>query len=71
MGEPLKIYHKGMRRTDKQRDEAEAWALFAESPMVHLASTDPSGRPTLRALHGVVHDGCLVFHGAHEGDKAG
>ena len=58
-----------MRRKDKLRPEAEAWALLAAAPSVHLAAVLSDGSPLIRALHGVVHEGGLVFHGAPKGEK--
>ncbi len=49
--------------------DADALALLARVPVVHLATTAPDGRPILRAVHGVVVDGALVFHGAPAGEK--
>jgi nitroimidazol reductase NimA-like FMN-containing flavoprotein (pyridoxamine 5'-phosphate oxidase superfamily)/GNAT superfamily N-acetyltransferase len=49
--------------------EADALALLARVPVVHLATTAPDGRPILRTVHGVVVDGALVFHGAPAGEK--
>ena len=49
--------------------EAEAVALLARSPVVHLASSDEEGAPVLRTVHGVVVDGALMFHGAPAGEK--
>jgi N-acetylglutamate synthase-like GNAT family acetyltransferase/nitroimidazol reductase NimA-like FMN-containing flavoprotein (pyridoxamine 5'-phosphate oxidase superfamily) len=51
-------------------DGAAALALLADSPVVHLASTDAEGRPLLRTLHSVVLDGALHFHAAPVGEKA-
>jgi GNAT superfamily N-acetyltransferase/nitroimidazol reductase NimA-like FMN-containing flavoprotein (pyridoxamine 5'-phosphate oxidase superfamily) len=59
-----------MRRTDKQRPNAEAWRLFAQAPLIHLTAVGPDGLPVLRALHGVVHQDILYFHGADLGEKA-
>lgn len=49
---------------------AEAVALLAEAPVVHLASTNERGEPVLRALHAVVLDEAVWFHGAPVGEKA-
>ena len=49
--------------------EGDALALFARAPTMHLASVDPSGRPILRTVHGVVVDGRIAFHGGDHGDK--
>jgi nitroimidazol reductase NimA-like FMN-containing flavoprotein (pyridoxamine 5'-phosphate oxidase superfamily)/ribosomal protein S18 acetylase RimI-like enzyme len=52
-------------------DEATARSVFAETPVVHLASTLPDGRPLLRTVHAALVDGSLIFHGAVEGEKLG
>ncbi len=49
---------------------AEALALLAEAPVVHLATTTPDGAPVLRTLHSVVVDGDVCFHAAAVGEKA-
>lgn len=49
---------------------AEAVALLAGAPAVHLASTHERGEPVLRTLHAVVLDGAIWFHGAPVGEKA-
>ena len=49
--------------------DAEALALLAAAPHVHLASTDAAGQPILRVLHAVVVDGAVYFHGAPAGEK--
>jgi nitroimidazol reductase NimA-like FMN-containing flavoprotein (pyridoxamine 5'-phosphate oxidase superfamily)/ribosomal protein S18 acetylase RimI-like enzyme len=49
--------------------DEDARALLAAAPFVHLATTDAEGRPVLRALHGVAHDGWLAFHGSPVGEK--
>ncbi len=59
-----------MRRTDKLRPEAEAWEVISRAPVLHLAAVAPDGRPLLRALHGVVKDGAVWFHGSSSGEKA-
>lgn len=54
------------------RGEAQdAWALFARSPVLRLASTTAQGAPLLRTLHAVVIDGALCFHGGPVGEKVG
>lgn len=52
-------------------DPAAALALLARAPVVHLATTRPDGAPVLRAVHAAVVDGCVAFHGARTGEKAG
>lgn len=47
----------------------QALAYLAGAPYVHLASTTADGAPVLRAVHGVVVDGWLAFHGAPDGEK--
>lgn len=51
-------------------ERADAEALLARVPVVHFASTTPEGEPVLRAVHGVVVDGWLAFHGSPVGEKA-
>jgi len=48
----------------------DAVALLAAAPVVHLAGCDEEGRPVLRALHAVVFDGAIWFHGSPVGEKA-
>ena len=50
-------------------DRAEAEAILARAPVVHLASTTEAGEPVLRTLHGVVVRGGVAFHGAPAGEK--
>jgi nitroimidazol reductase NimA-like FMN-containing flavoprotein (pyridoxamine 5'-phosphate oxidase superfamily)/ribosomal protein S18 acetylase RimI-like enzyme len=47
-----------------------ALALLARAPTVHLATTTADGEPVLRAMHCVLQDGALWFHGARSGEKA-
>lgn len=49
--------------------EAEARALLARAPYVHLAAVTPAGAPILRAVHVVVLGDCVYFHGAPAGEK--
>ncbi len=58
-----------MRREDYRMDRDAALRLLERAPYVHMASTDGEGRPVLRALHAVVCDGWLCFHGAPVGEK--
>jgi len=51
-------------------DRADAIALLAAAPVVHLASTTPDGAPLLRTLHPVVVDDAVCFHAAAVGEKA-
>ncbi len=44
--------------------------MLERAPFVHVASTTPDGRPVLRAVHMVVSDGMLCFHGAPVGEKS-
>lgn len=60
-----------MRRTEFELPPAQARALLAELPVIHLASTLPDGTPVLRTLHAVVVDGWLAFHSAPKGEKTG
>ena len=59
----------GMRKEIYRMADAEALAVLARSPVVHLATTDAEGGPILRTVHGVVVDGALAFHGAPAGEK--
>jgi nitroimidazol reductase NimA-like FMN-containing flavoprotein (pyridoxamine 5'-phosphate oxidase superfamily)/ribosomal protein S18 acetylase RimI-like enzyme len=47
-----------------------ALALIARAPVVHLATTLPDGAPVLRAMHAVLLDGAVFFHGSPAGEKA-
>jgi GNAT superfamily N-acetyltransferase/nitroimidazol reductase NimA-like FMN-containing flavoprotein (pyridoxamine 5'-phosphate oxidase superfamily) len=47
----------------------DAIAMLQGAPYVHLASSTPDGAPVLRAVHGVVCDGMVCFHGAPVGEK--
>lgn len=47
-----------------------ALALIARAPVVHLATTRPDGEPVLRAMHAVLLDGAIWFHGSPAGEKA-
>lgn len=58
-----------MRKEIYRMADAEALAVLARSPVVHLATTDAEGGPILRTVHGVVVDGALAFHGAPAGEK--
>lgn len=49
---------------------ADALALLARAETVHLATVDASGAPLVRALHVVLVDGELVWHGSQAGEKA-
>ncbi|MCU1276658.1 MAG: Histone acetyltransferase [bacterium] len=49
---------------------AEALALLAEAPVVHLATTTPDGAPVIRTLHPVVLGDAVYFHAAAVGEKA-
>lgn len=50
-------------------DRAEAEALLARAPVVHIASTTAEGEPLVRTVHGVVVRGAVAFHGAPAGEK--
>jgi ribosomal protein S18 acetylase RimI-like enzyme len=49
---------------------AEALALLAEAPVVHLATTTPDGAPVLRTLHPVVLGDDICFHAEAVDEKA-
>ncbi|MCB9762471.1 MAG: GNAT family N-acetyltransferase [Alphaproteobacteria bacterium] len=59
-----------MRNPKRQMSDAEAWALLGRAPFLHVAGTDPDGRPILRALNAAVADGVIGVHGARVGEKA-
>jgi nitroimidazol reductase NimA-like FMN-containing flavoprotein (pyridoxamine 5'-phosphate oxidase superfamily)/GNAT superfamily N-acetyltransferase len=58
-----------MRKEIYRMDRDEAVRFLARAPMIHVASTTPSGAPILRTVHGVVVDGAVAFHGAPAGEK--
>ncbi len=58
-----------MRKEIYRMADEQAVALLARARTVHLAATDGEGAPILRALHAVVVDGALAFHGAPAGEK--
>lgn len=60
-----------MRRAEFAMSIAEARALLAELPVVHLASTLPDGSPVLRTVNSVVVDDWVAFHAAPKGEKTG
>ncbi len=60
-----------MRKEIYRMPDAEARALLASAPYVHLCGTDDDGRPIARTVHGVVVDGALAFHAAPAGEKLG
>jgi len=59
-----------MRREHHFRmSEVDALALLRRAPFHRLAAVTDDGRPILRAVHGVILDGALHFHGAPAGEK--
>jgi len=60
-----------MRHAHYELGTEQALALLAGADTVHLATTTAAGEPVLRALHSVVLDGAIWFHGSPEGEKAG
>jgi nitroimidazol reductase NimA-like FMN-containing flavoprotein (pyridoxamine 5'-phosphate oxidase superfamily)/GNAT superfamily N-acetyltransferase len=58
-----------MRREIYRMGSEEAVRFLARAPMIHVASTTPSGAPLIRTVHGVVVDGAIAFHGAPAGEK--
>ncbi len=50
--------------------DAEAWEILAAAREVKVAGV-AGGRPILRTLHPVVHDGALWFHASPAGETAG
>jgi nitroimidazol reductase NimA-like FMN-containing flavoprotein (pyridoxamine 5'-phosphate oxidase superfamily)/ribosomal protein S18 acetylase RimI-like enzyme len=44
--------------------------LLARAPVVHLATSTRDGRPVLRAMHAVVLEGGVWFHGSPAGEKS-
>lgn len=60
-----------MRKESFFRTPREAaLALLARAPVVHLATSRPDGEPVLRAMHAVLLDGAIFFHGSPAGEKA-
>lgn len=59
-----------MRHPHYELDETQALELLAAASTVHLATTTSAGAPVLRALHAVVLDGAVWFHGSPDGEKA-
>ncbi len=51
--------------------DAEARAMLASAPFVHLCGADDAGRPIARTVHGVLVDGALALHAAPAGEKLG
>jgi nitroimidazol reductase NimA-like FMN-containing flavoprotein (pyridoxamine 5'-phosphate oxidase superfamily)/GNAT superfamily N-acetyltransferase len=49
--------------------DADALALLRRAPFHRLAAVNEEGRPILRAVHAVLIDGALWFHGAPAGEK--
>jgi nitroimidazol reductase NimA-like FMN-containing flavoprotein (pyridoxamine 5'-phosphate oxidase superfamily)/GNAT superfamily N-acetyltransferase len=49
--------------------EPDALALLRRAPFHRLAAVSADGRPILRAVHAVLLDGALWFHGAPAGEK--
>lgn len=49
--------------------ETEAVNFLRHRAAVHMAGVDNHGRPLLRAMHGIVMDGFLAFHGSPAGEK--
>jgi nitroimidazol reductase NimA-like FMN-containing flavoprotein (pyridoxamine 5'-phosphate oxidase superfamily)/ribosomal protein S18 acetylase RimI-like enzyme len=58
-----------MRKEIYRMAPAEALALLARAPAVHLATTTPDGLPLARTVHGVVVGDAVAFHGAPAGEK--
>jgi nitroimidazol reductase NimA-like FMN-containing flavoprotein (pyridoxamine 5'-phosphate oxidase superfamily)/GNAT superfamily N-acetyltransferase len=60
-----------MRKESFFRTPREAaLALLGGAPVVHLATRTPAGEPVLRAMHAVLLDGAIFFHGSRAGEKA-
>ena len=60
-----------MRKESWFRTPREAAiALLGRADTLHLATSRADGAPVLRALHGVLLDGALFFHGSPVGEKA-
>ena len=47
----------------------EAIRFLADSPVIHLATTDGDGQPVLRTVNAVVVDELVAFHGSPIGEK--
>lgn len=58
-----------MRRADTHWNDSEAAQLLANAETVHLAATNHSGAPILRALHAVHVGDLIAFHGAKAGER--
>lgn len=58
-----------MRKEIYRMDRDEAVRFLARAPMIHVASTTPTGAPLIRTVHGVIVDGAIAFHGAPAGEK--
>jgi nitroimidazol reductase NimA-like FMN-containing flavoprotein (pyridoxamine 5'-phosphate oxidase superfamily)/ribosomal protein S18 acetylase RimI-like enzyme len=58
-----------MRREIFRSPRDRALDILVRAPFVHLATTGSDGSPILRALHAVVVDEHLCFHGAPAGEK--
>ena len=58
-----------MRKAIYAADREAALACLRRQRFVHLATTDPDGQPILRALHAIVLDDMVAFHGAAVGEK--
>lgn len=52
-------------------DEATAWTILDDCPVLHLAWVDADGLPDVRALHGARVGRAVYLHGAPVGDKTG
>lgn len=59
-----------MRHVHYELDARQALDLLSGASTVHLATTTATGAPVLRALHAVVLDGAVWFHGSPDGEKA-
>ncbi len=58
-----------MRHPALRADDAEALALLARAPALHLSTVGDDGRPLARTMNAAVFDGAAYFHGAPAGEK--
>lgn len=59
-----------MRKKERQTEEERAYAFLTKLDVGYLAARSAEGHPVLRALHPVVIDDWVLFHGAFAGEKA-
>ncbi len=67
---PVVVHCNEMRKPKLSWTNDSGLELLAKAETIHLATTTTEGQPVLRALHAVLVDGVLAFHGAKAGEKA-